>query len=254
MPGSKRILILGGTGEAAELARALAGRPGIEVISSLAGRTRAPATPAGSLRVGGFGGPQGLMDYLGAERIAAIVDATHPFATRIGRNAALAAASLDVPLLRLERPAWEPVRGDRWIEVDSLAGAAEETARHGARVFLTVGRTELKPFAHLGDIWFLVRLIEEPPAPLPLPRHGVVVGRGPFAEADEAALIRRHRIDLLVSKNSGGAATYAKIAAARRLGIPAVLVRRPPTPPNPPPAVATVAEAVAWIEAQPRGR
>lgn len=251
MPPSSRVLILGGTGEAATLAKALDQHERIEATVSLAGRTREPAALPGRVRLGGFGGVDGLMRYLRDERIDLVIDATHPFAAGMGNNAALATAELRLPLLRLERPTWERRRGDRWIDVDTVRTAARVTPDYGARVFLTAGRQELRHFEHLANTWFLVRLVEAPAEPLALQRHKIILARGPFAEADEEALMRAHAIDLVVAKNSGGEATYGKIAAARRLGLRVVMVHRPARPPNPLPAVATVAEALAWLGVQP---
>ncbi len=244
--GAARVLILGGTAEAAALAAALAERPGVEPVTSLAGRTRAPARPPGELRIGGFHGAQGLAAYLEAERIAALVDATHPFAAAISANAATAGAATGVPLLRLERPPWTPGPGDAWHEVADMTGAAAALAGVGGRVFLSVGRQDLGPFAEIRDRRFLVRMIDPPEAPLPLADPEIVLGRGPFTEAAEIALLRRHRIAVLVAKNSGGAATYPKLAAARRLGLPCILVRRPRKPPVD--TVTSVEAAQEWLE------
>ena len=246
MPDSERILILGGTGEARALADALARRPGIKVITSLAGRTVGPRLPAGELRVGGFGGGSGLAAYIVQEGIDAVIDATHPYAAAISRHAVEAAGTTGRPLLRLERAAWTPQSGDHWIVVDSLAGAVEVAPRLGSRVFLTIGTKEIAALAGAQSLWFLVRLVERPDSPLPLANHEIILGRGPFAEADEIELIRGHRIDLLVAKNSGGQATYGKIAAARGLGIPVVLLRRPPLPEAE--TANSIEEAVAWLE------
>ncbi|MEW5730001.1 MAG: cobalt-precorrin-6A reductase [Pseudomonadota bacterium] len=235
-----RLLILGGTSEANALARALAGR---DVITSLAGRTGTVPDLPGRVRVGGFGGAGGLEAYLRTEAIGAVIDATHPFAARISAHAAAACAATGVPRLVLARPAWEKRPGDSWIEVDGMAEAARALPAIGRRAFLTVGVQEAVAFAGVTDVHFVVRLIA--PEPPPLAGCEVVAGRGPFAEADEAALLLAHRIDVVVSKASGGAATYAKIAAARGLGIPVLMIRRPPPPPGP--AVESVAEAVAWV-------
>jgi precorrin-6A/cobalt-precorrin-6A reductase len=247
-----RILILGGTGEAAALAKRLAGDPRYSVETSLAGRTAKPAKLAGEVRMGGFGGAAGLADHIRATGAAVLVDATHPFAAQIRANAAEAARLAGVPLLRLERPAWTKRRGDRWHEVDSLAEAAKLAPKLGARAFLTVGRKEIVAFAKLPDVHFLVRLVEPPPAPLPLANHQLLLERGPFDEADELQLLRLHKIDLVIAKNSGGEATYGKIAAARDLRIPVILQRRPAPPPGYAPAatVETPEAAFAWIEAQ----
>jgi len=245
-----RVLILGGTAEAAALAAALAERPDIETIVSLAGRTKDPARLPGGVRVGGFGGVTGLTEYLRAERIGLAIDATHPFATQISRHAAIAAGAARVPLLRLERPPWRRDPDDRWIEVATLDAAAAEVPEHGARAFLTVGSSQLQPFGTATGVWFLVRLVEAPAGRLPLADYEVILGRGPFAAAAELRLLDAHRIDVVIAKNSGGEATYGKIAAARALGLPVILLRRPPPPQGGPPRVAAVAEALAWIEAR----
>jgi len=220
-----KLLILGGTGEAALLARHLADRPNLETISSLAGRIADPVLPPGAVRVGGFGGVDGLAAYLAAERIDAIVDATHPFAARMSAHAAEACGRMKLPLLAFVRPAWTPEPSDRWLPVPDMAAAA---ALCQGRVFLTVGRQELAPFAG-SAAWFLIRAIDPPEGALPA-HHELMLKRGPFGLADEIDLLRRHRIDLIVSKNSGGPATYAKIAAARALGLPVVMVERPARP------------------------
>jgi precorrin-6A/cobalt-precorrin-6A reductase len=178
------------------------------------------------VRVGGFGGLQGLLDYIRDESIDLVVDATHPFAQQITRNATIACWSAEVPLLRLERPAWDPHPDDVWYEVGTLADAAATVPKLGARAFLTVGAGELLPFAGLPQVWFLVRLIEAPKERLPLANYEVVLGRGPFSAAKELRLLERHGIDVVVAKNSGGDATYGKIAAARALGLPVILLRR----------------------------
>jgi len=244
----RRLLILGGTGEAAALAGRLAAEPRLHVITSLAGRTREPAKVAGKLRVGGFGGAAGLAAYLERESIGLVVDATHPFAARMAANAVRACAEIGVPRLKLMRPPWQARDGDRWIDVPDMGAAVRAVGRTGSRVFLSVGRQDLTAFAGLAGTWFLVRSIEPLEASCPLPRGEVIQGRGPFTEAAEAALLKDHRIDLLVSKNSGGQATYAKIAASRRLGLPVVMIARPPAPASE--TIPTVDEAVAWIEAR----
>ena len=248
MAEPRRVLLLGGTREAVELARALANHPGLRVITSLAGRTRNPAPLPGEVRTGGFGGAVGLARYLEEQAIDLLVDATHPFAATMAGNAAAACAEAKVPRLKLSRPAWQPLEGDTWIEVASAPEAATALPSLGTHVFLTTGRQDLKAFEYLQDIWFLVRLIEPPEQPPPLTCHEVILGRGPFVEADEAALLRARRIDALVTKNSGGELTYAKLAAARTLGLPVVMIRRPE-----PPEGKTVYEAraaVDWIAAQ----
>lgn len=249
MSDGRRILLLGGTGEATLLAHRLADELGLRATLSLAGRTRRPASVPGPVRVGGFGGIDGLVAFVRREGIELVVDATHPFAARISANAAAACARAGIPRLLLVRPAWRRQAGDRWIAASNLARAAAALRELRARrVFLSVGRQELAAFADLSRVWFLVRLIEAPQAALPLPRHEIVVGRGPFERADERRLLARRRIDAVVSKNSGGEATYAKIAAARALGLPVVMVARPPLPAGE--RVPTVDAALEWIAAR----
>lgn len=240
-----RALILGGTTEAVRLADACAAFPELEIITSLAGRTRAPAMPPGAVRIGGFGGADGLERYLRAQAIDRLVDATHPFAVRIGRNALQACRAADVPHLRLLRPPWQRKPGDRWIEVDSLAEAARRLPQR-ARVFLSVGRSDLGAFAGLSQ-WFLVRTIE--PADRCLSNACWLSERGPFRLEDELALLREHAIDVVVTKASGGEATYPKLAAARQLGLPVIMVRRPPPPEGP--VVDSVAATLAWLRHRP---
>jgi precorrin-6A/cobalt-precorrin-6A reductase len=235
-------LILGGTTEGRLLAAACAGRPAVVTISSLAGRTNDPLIPAGELRVGGFGGVEGLVAYLRAERIDAVVDATHTFARRMTEHAVEACAVVGVPLLILRRPGWTEQPGDAWHRVPSMAAAAELLPRLGRRIFLTTGRQEIAAFAELGELWFLARSVEPPEPPMPR-RLEVLLDRGPFTVEGERALLAAHHIDVLVSKDSGGAA--AKLAAARALAVPVVLVDRPAPPPVP--TVATVGEAVDWL-------
>ncbi|MFD9128176.1 cobalt-precorrin-6A reductase, partial [Kitasatospora sp. NPDC059571] len=239
------VLILGGTTEARRLAAALAADGALRVTSSLAGRVAEPRLPAGEVRIGGFGGPAGLAAWLREQRVDALIDATHPFAERISRNAALAAAEVHVPLLALRRPGWGPVDGDDWHRVGSLAAAAAALDGLGERVFLTTGRQGLDAFAHLAGHWFLARSVDAPEPPLP-PRTEVLLDRGPFTLDGERAVLREHRIDVLVTKDSGGAATAPKLTAARELGLPVVVVRRPEPPARGPGAVA-VARALGWL-------
>ncbi|WP_431681836.1 cobalt-precorrin-6A reductase [Kitasatospora sp. KL5] len=241
------VLILGGTTEGRRLAAALADDPALQVTSSLAGRVAEPRLPAGEVRIGGFGGASGLAEWLREERADAVIDATHPFAERISRNAAAAAAEVHVPLLALRRPSWVPVDGDRWHRVDSLAEAADALPGLGRRVFLTTGRQGLAAFAHLKDTFFLARSVDAPERPLP-PRLEVLLDRGPFTPDGERAVFREHRIDVLVTKDSGGAATAPKLAVARELGLPVVIVRRP-EPPAGIPVAEDVPAAVAWLGA-----
>lgn len=244
----KRILLLGGTADSRALAERLSGRDDVEVISSLAGRTERPASLPGSLRIGGFGGVEALVDYLRRERIDLLVDATHPFAVRITDNAAAACQLSGTPRLLVERPAWRAVEGDTWIVVPDAQAAADALPGLAGRVFLSVGRQEVEAFANLPRIWFLVRMIDAPRSALPLHRYEVVLGRGPFTESGERALFLLHGIQALVTKNSGGGATYAKLAVARELGVPAVMIERPPHSEGE--TAASVEEALAWIEAR----
>jgi precorrin-6A/cobalt-precorrin-6A reductase len=238
-----RILILGGTGEARELAAELV-TAGVDMLSSLAGRVRQPRLPDGPVRVGGFGGPAGLAEFLRTERITAVVDATHPFAGAITASAAQAAAQAGVPLLVLRRPGWRVARS--WdLVADIGAAAAAVRAWPGESVFLTTGRRDLGVFAADDRHRFLVRAVDPPDGPVP-PRMTLVLDRGPYTVEGESALMREHGVGLLVTKNSGGPMTAAKLAAARDLGVQVVMVRRPPLPEGTV-VVTTVAEAVRWI-------
>ncbi|MFG2433711.1 cobalt-precorrin-6A reductase [Streptomyces sp. NPDC048508] len=226
---SPHVLVLGGTTEARELAAELTARPGVRVTTSLAGRVARPGAVEGDVRTGGFGGADGLARWLREHRVDVLVDATHPFASGITANAARAATATGVPAVVLRRPGWQAGPGDRWYEAGSLAEAAALLPGLGRRVFLTTGRLGLAAFAHLSGPHFLVRSVEAPDPPLP-PDTEVLLARGPFTLDDERALLLRHRIDVLVTKDSGGAATSAKLTAARDLALPVVVVRRPPLP------------------------
>ncbi|MGW4960642.1 cobalt-precorrin-6A reductase [Nonomuraea sp. NPDC004186] len=286
----RRVLILGGTAEARALAAELSGGlpaelsgRGVHVVSSLAGRVSNPRLPVGEVREGGFGGPDGLAAWLAAERIDALVDATHPFAARMTASAAEASARTGVPLLVLRRPGWREGPGDTWQRVPSLPAAAarlsgtatqlsEAAARRseaaarlsddpaGAflpeaaappgggplRVFLTTGRRSLPVFTGLAGMWLLARSVDPPEPPIPDHVH-VLLDRGPYTVDGERALIREHRLDVLVTKDSGGPMTTAKLVAARELGLPVIMVDRPPLPPGVR-LVETAAEAAAWAQ------
>ncbi|HWA46798.1 MAG TPA: cobalt-precorrin-6A reductase [Dongiaceae bacterium] len=222
----KRILILGGTQEGYALAERLADVGGIEVISSLAGRTLFPRRPKGQMRVGGFGGPEGLARYLRAEKIAHLINATHPFADQISANAVDAAHAAGVPLLRLLRPGWRARAEDRWIMARHMAEAAELCRREGGRIFLTTGSNDLAAFAEIRNAHFVVRVVDAPET-VPLHDYATITARGPFSLQDELALMAAHHVNLLVTKNSGGDATSAKLEAARRLRLPVIMVERP---------------------------
>ncbi len=244
------ILILGGTAEARELAAGLHAR-GVPVTSSLAGRVGRPRLPAGATRIGGFGGPEGLARWIVEHEAGAVVDATHPFAQRISASAAEACAAAGVALLRLERPGWDERPGDRWRWVDDLdeAAAAIAPQRSAARprVLLTTGRQGLAAFAACDDAWFLVRCVDPPQPPLPR-AHELLLDRGPYTLEGELALIDAHAIDLVVTKDSGGPLTVAKLDAARERGLPVIVVRRPARPDDVA-TVTTVGEALAWATA-----
>ncbi|MEV4896239.1 cobalt-precorrin-6A reductase [Nonomuraea sp. NPDC055795] len=248
--GSRRggVLILGGTAEARALAAELV-PSGMRVVSSLAGRVTRPRLPVGEVREGGFGGPDGLARWIAAEGVERLVDATHPFAERMSASAAEAAALAGVPLLVLRRPGWHEGPDDRWRRVPSLRAAAEELDREfpGGRVFLTTGRRSLPVFAGLTSMWFLARSVDPPEPPVPANTH-VVLDRGPYTVEGERALIGGHRLDVLVTKDSGGAMTSAKLVAARETGLPVIMVDRPP-PPAGVRLVESAGEAAAWVQA-----
>ena len=239
-----RVLVLGGTAEARRLAERLVAED-VDVLSSLAGRVAEPVLPPGAVRIGGFGGAAGLAAAL--EGVAALVDATHPFAATMTAHAHVAAAATGTPLLRLQRPGWTAQPGDDWRWVDSLEAAAAAVAGYRS-VFLTTGRQGLAAFAGL-TAHCVVRSVDAPEPPLPR-RATVVLARGPFTVEDERALMTGHGVDVVVTKDSGGPMTAAKLTAARELGVPVVLVRRPPLPDGVPVA-ATVEEAVAWVLRRP---
>jgi precorrin-6A/cobalt-precorrin-6A reductase len=240
-----RVLILGGTADANRLAAAVANDARIDAVLSYAGRTENPTPPPISWRVGGFGGINGLADYLRDENIARVVDATHPFAAQISAHAVTACAVAAVPLLALERPPWQRVPGDRWIEVDDLNAAAEALGAVPRRVFLGIGRVHLQTFAAHSQHAYLVRLVDPPRAPLPLPDAEVIVARGPFDRAGDGALLANYRADVVVARNAGGSSASAKIEAARDLALPVVMVRRPFIPARA--KVETVAEVLRWL-------
>jgi precorrin-6A/cobalt-precorrin-6A reductase len=242
-----RVLLLGGTGEARELARLLVD-DGVEVVSSLAGRVNRPRLPVGAVRVGGFGGAEGLARALPG--FDAVVDATHPFAARISQSAAQACAEEEVPLLRLARPGWSTLRGaSRWRWVGSSQEAAQEAARVGGPVFLTTGRQTLEVFAGpLAGAEVLARVVDPVEVELPA-AWSVLLARGPYLLEDERALMREHRIAVLVTKDSGGEHTRAKLDAADELGIEVVVVRRP-TGPDGVEEVGDVGSAREWVAAR----
>jgi precorrin-6A/cobalt-precorrin-6A reductase len=240
-----KILILGGTAEARALAAALSERRDLSVMLSLAGRTAAPAPQAVPVRIGGFGGAEGLQRYLRDEGIDLLIDATHPYAAAISANAAKAAASAGVKLLALRRPAWEKVPGDAWIEVASVTEAVIALGSAPKRVLLALGRKEIAAFEAAPQHFYLVRSVDPVDPPLQVPQAQYITARGPFSEEADRALLAQNRIDIVVTKNSGGAA-YGKIAAARALGLPVIMLKRPSLPEVE--SVETVAEALAWLD------
>lgn len=240
-----RVLILGGTTEANQLARAVAQDRQIDAILSIAGRTENPTRPPTGWRLGGFGGIDGLVDYLRAENIARVVDATHPFAAQMSAHAIAACAATGVPLLALERQPWQRTPGDRWTEVDDLEAAAAALGKAPRRVFLGIGRQSLKTFAAYPQHSYLVRLVDLPRAPLPLPDAEVIVARGPYEVAGDRTILENFCADIVVAKNAGGDAASAKIEAARDLALPVVMVRRPYIPQRH--TVESVAEVLRWL-------
>jgi precorrin-6A/cobalt-precorrin-6A reductase len=241
----RRILILGGTAEARQLAERLSRRDDLAIVLSLAGRTAAPAEQPVPVRIGGFGGSEGLVAYLAAQRVGLLIDATHPYAATMSANAAEAAGRAKVRLLALRRPPWTAMAGDRWIEVDTIREAVDALGPAPRRAFLAVGR-DIDAFAAAPHHDYLIRSVDPINPPLGVPHATYVSARGPFSEADDRELLTRHKTDVVVAKNSGGDATYGKIAAARSLGIDVVMVRRPVLPAVT--AVETVQGAVAWLD------
>lgn len=239
-----RILVLGGTTEAGLLARAIADA-GLAGVYSYAGRTDKPMGQPIHMRVGGFGGVDGLQAYLAAEEITHVVDATHPFAAQMSANAVTACTAANIPLIALERAPWVPSDGDHWTHVPDLAAAAAALSGPAQRVFLAIGRQHLDAFTGQPQHHYLVRLVDEPQEPLPLPQVRVVVARGPFTVAGDRGLMRDHGTQLVVAKNAGGKGAVAKIAAARALGVPVVMIDRPFIPARS--VVRTVAEVMNWL-------
>ncbi|WP_414624766.1 cobalt-precorrin-6A reductase [Calothrix sp. CCY 0018] len=240
-----KILILGGTYEASELAKKAASLTNIRVKVSLAGRT-SQAVASNNLRIGGFGGVTGLIEYLKSEKIDLLIDATHPFAAKISENAATAADNLGLPRLMLIRAEWKSVIDDKWIEVENIETVVEILPDFAKRVFLTIGRQEVTAFSQLENIWFLMRTIEKPSSDIVLPKGLLLLERGPFDKDSEKQLLQKHNIDTVVSKNSGGNATYAKIIAARELGVKVVMVKRPILPQGD--RVEDVESALLWVK------
>lgn len=238
----RKLLLLGGTTEAVKLQSLIEKISVIEMITSLAGRTNKPVSK--STRIGGFGGVCGLIDYLQQQKIDLIIDATHPFANQMSWNGYHASVAVKIPHLQLVRSPWEKHPEDQWLEVDSHKSASEILPQLGQRIFLTIGRQELAQYSHLKQLWFLMRMID-PPSP-PLPTGEIILARGPFSLDQEKALLKQYQIEVIVSKNSGGEATYQKIMAARELNIPVVMIKRPLLPPCD--RVFNVENALKWLE------
>ena len=241
-----RVLILGGTTEASALARRIVDRQDLDPVLSFAGRTRNPLPPPIPFRVGGFGGIAGLKAYLVARRTDVVIDATHPFAAQMSRHAALACGELGVPLVALTRPPWQPQQGDRWIGVGDIAGAVRALGEAARTVFLTIGGLQLAAFACAPQHRYIVRTIDPPDAINLPPLHRLILQRGPFSVDDEIALMRHDHVEVLVTKNSGGPATEAKLTACRVLGIDVVIVERPI--PKAVPTFDKIGDILAWID------
>jgi precorrin-6A/cobalt-precorrin-6A reductase len=220
---SKGVLLLGGTAEAAAMAARLTDR-GLPVTTSLAGRTREPAPVKGNIRTGGFGGVEGLAEYLRRNDIALLIDMTHPFATRISANARAAASLSGVPLLAWQRPGWEKMDGDAWIGVPDISAAVAAIPAN-ARALLALGSQHIAPFAARADVHFLVRMIDPPLVPLALPSHELLMAK-PGNVEEEYKLLKDSQMTHIVCRNSGGKASYAKIAAARLLALPVIMITR----------------------------
>lgn len=242
-PAAPRVLILGGTGEARDLADALT-EAQIPMVSSLAGRVAQPRLPVGGVRIGGFGGVDGLREWLLHNDIDAVVDATHPFAITMTRHAVQAARALDVPLLRLRRPAWSDPDG-HWTHVATIDAAAAAVGPDARRVFLTTGRQDVGAFAAIDSAWFLIRVVDVPTGAVP-PRCQILRSRGPYEFAGELSILREHEIDTLVTKNSGGDLTHAKLDAAAAAGVRVIMVDRPAEPEGTD-TVDTIDAALTWV-------
>jgi precorrin-6A/cobalt-precorrin-6A reductase len=239
-----RALILGGTGDANQLAAALA-RANIDAIYSYAGRTQIPLGHALPTRIGGFGGANGLADFIREARITHVIDATHPFAAEMSRHAVEASKIASVPLIALERAPWTQAAGDRWTDVRDIDAAVSALPDLQTRVFLAIGRQHLAPFAGRPQHAYLLRFVDAPGEMLPLPDAEVIVSRGPFTREGDLDLMRTRHIELLVARNSGGAGARAKIDAARELGLPIIMIARPDLPERP--RADSVEEVLAWL-------
>jgi precorrin-6A/cobalt-precorrin-6A reductase len=239
-----RVLILGGTSDANALACAVA-RVGLDAVYSYAGRTQVPANQPLRVRTGGFGGEDGLARYILEEGITHVVDATHPFAETMTRNAIAACSSAGTPLIALERAAWTEVEGDRWIQVPDLEHAAAALPDETTSVFLAIGRQHLAAFAAKPQHRYLLRFVDMAENPLPFPSSEIIIARGPFTIEGDLELMRGRRVAWLVTRNSGGGGARAKIDAARSLGIPVIMIARPRMPERR--TVSTIDDVMAWL-------
>jgi precorrin-6A/cobalt-precorrin-6A reductase len=242
-----RVLLLGGSTEATGLARALAGDARFQVTLSLAGRTANPKAQPVPARIGGFGGVAGLAEYLKTNRVGALIDATHPFASQISRHAIEACNLTQTPLLAVERPAWQSCPEDRWICVPDIAAAIVTLGEAPRAVFCGIGKLALDDLRTAPQHHYIIRLIDAPTEPLGLPRATIVQARGPFSAEGDMELFRAHGVEIVIAKNSGGSATVSKIEAARTLNLPVIMVKRPFIPPRP--TVPEISEALAWLNA-----
>jgi precorrin-6A/cobalt-precorrin-6A reductase len=239
-----RALILGGTGDANQLAHAFV-RESIDAIYSYAGRTQIPLGHSLPTRIGGFGGASGLADFIRNERITHVIDATHPFAAEMSRHAVEACAETGIALLALERAPWTRSAGDKWIEVPDIAAAITALPEQRSRIFLAIGRQHLSPFAAKPQHVYTLRFVDAPDGALPLPEAEVIVSRGPFTLEDDRELMRSRGIELLIARNSGGSGARAKIDAARELGLPVIMIARPVLPERP--RAESVEAVLAWL-------
>lgn len=226
-------------------------KEGLDAVYSYAGRTAVPEQPPLPCRIGGFGGVEGLADWLRAEGVSAVIDATHPFAAQMSRNAVAACANLGLPLIALERAPWRAEPGDTWTRVPDIPAAVAALPASPTRVFLAIGRQSLAPFAAQTQHSYLLRLVDPPQGELPLAGATVVVDRGPFTVENDLALMRREGVDLVVAKNAGGSGAVAKITAARSLGLPVIMIDRPAVPPRR--TVSAPEDVLRWLHGIDRG-
>jgi precorrin-6A/cobalt-precorrin-6A reductase len=227
-----KFLILGGTAEGVHVSKVVSKLSGMDTVYSLSGATKSSKSsklPNCRTRIGGFGGVEGLLQYLGKEKFDGLVDATHPYASQMANHAALACQESNIPRIKFVRPAWIKVSGDDWRGAQNLEEAPKVIPEIAQRIFLATGRKDLPVFESLSERWFLVRLVDAPKAEISLDKHQLILGRGPFDLESEIELLKMHKIDVVVSKNSGGS-TYAKIEAARNLGLPVIMIDRPKPP------------------------